>query len=68
MISGSTPAALPSGIGYAIRILIGTTIVWLALARIKNVDPLWAIISVVIVSEPELETASWPSSPGPQTP
>jgi fusaric acid resistance family protein len=57
MTSGRTTTALPSGIGYAIRILIGTTIVWLALARIKNVDPLWAIISVVIVSEPELQTA-----------
>jgi uncharacterized membrane protein YccC len=57
MTPGTAPAALPSGIGYAVRILIGTLIVWLALARIKNVDPLWAVISVVIVSEPELQTA-----------
>jgi|SRR5271165_1946675 len=57
MSSGSTPTAVPSGIGYAIRILAGTAIVWLALYHIKGVDPLWAIISVVVVSEPELGTA-----------
>jgi uncharacterized membrane protein YccC len=47
----------PSAIGYAIRILVGTTIVWLALYHINGVYPLWAVISVVVVSEPELETA-----------
>jgi uncharacterized membrane protein YccC len=53
----TTSAMVPSGMGYAVRILAGTTIAWLTLARFKNVDPLWAIISVVIVSEPELQTA-----------
>ncbi|HXM95684.1 MAG TPA: FUSC family protein [Candidatus Dormibacteraeota bacterium] len=57
MTLGTAPAVAPSGIGYAIRILVGTTIVWLALARIQGVNPLWAIISVVVVSEPELEDA-----------
>lgn len=57
MNSGTPSASTPSGIGYAIRILAGTTIVWLALYHIKGIDPIWAIISVVVVSEPELGTA-----------
>ena len=57
MISVTAPAELPSGIGYAVRILVGSTIVWLALDHFKGTDPLWAIISVVVVSEPELVSA-----------
>jgi len=57
MTPGAAPTVVPSGIGYAIRIVAGTTIVWLALYHIKGVDPLWAVISVVVVSEPELGTA-----------
>jgi uncharacterized membrane protein YccC len=55
--SSGAPAGAPSGIGYAVRILAGTTIVWLALYHFKGIDPLWAIISVVVVSEPELGPA-----------
>jgi uncharacterized membrane protein YccC len=53
----ATPPAVPSGLEYTVRILVGTTIVWLALHRIRGLDPLWAIISVVIVSEPAFESA-----------
>lgn len=46
-----------SGAQYAIRILIGSTVAWLALHSIGHHDPLWAMISVVMVSEPELHSA-----------
>jgi len=46
-----------SGVGYAIRIFIGTTIVWLLLSTIGDPTPLWAMVSVVVVSEPQLGTA-----------
>jgi uncharacterized membrane protein YccC len=50
-------AEASSGVGYAVRILTGSAIVWLVLSHIKGTDPLWAIISVVVVSEPELGPA-----------
>src|SRR6266478_6932633 len=55
-----TPVAavpLPSGVQYAVRILIGCVIVWFVLNRINHPNPLWALISVIIVTEPELSAA-----------
>jgi uncharacterized membrane protein YccC len=46
-----------TGTQYAIRILIGSTVAWLALHSVGHQDPLWAIISVIMVSEPELQSA-----------
>ncbi len=46
-----------TGAQYAIRILIGSVVAWLALHSVGHHDPLWAIISVVMVSEPELHSA-----------
>lgn len=46
-----------TGLQYAIRILIGSLAAWLALHSIGHHDPLWAMISVVMVSEPELHSA-----------
>lgn len=57
MTLDNAPGTTPSGLGYALRILVGTTLVWLALYHIRGVDPLWAIISVVVVSEPDLVVA-----------
>jgi len=52
------PAApQPSGLQYSVRILIGCVIVWLVLGRINHPNPLWALISVIIVTEPELSAA-----------
>jgi uncharacterized membrane protein YccC len=42
---------------YAIRILVGSAVAWIALYSVGHHDPLWAIISVVMVSEPELHSA-----------
>jgi uncharacterized membrane protein YccC len=47
----------PSGLQYAVRILIGCVIVWFVLDRINHPNPLWALISVIIVTEPELSAA-----------
>jgi uncharacterized membrane protein YccC len=47
----------PSGLQYAVRILIGSMIVWFILNRINHHNPLWALISVIIVTEPELSAA-----------
>lgn len=46
-----------TGLQYAIRILIGSVVAWLALHSVGHRDPLWAMISVVMVSEPEVRTA-----------
>jgi uncharacterized membrane protein YccC len=40
-----------------VRILIGCVIVWFVLQRIHHPNPLWALISVIIVTEPELSAA-----------
>jgi uncharacterized membrane protein YccC len=47
----------PSGLQYAVRILIGCVIVWFVLHRINHPNSLWALISVIIVTEPELSAA-----------
>jgi uncharacterized membrane protein YccC len=46
-----------TGVQYAIRILIGSSVAWLVLYSVGHHDPLWAMISVVMVSEPELPSA-----------
>lgn len=53
----TSPAPQPSGLQYSIRILIGCVIVWFVLGRINHPNPLWALISVIIVTEPELSAA-----------
>lgn len=54
----STTAAIqPSGVQYAMRILIGCVIAWFVLDRISHHNPLWALISVITVTEPELSAA-----------
>ena len=58
IIETPTPAApQPSGLQYAARILIGCAIVWFVLDRFNHPNPLWALISVIIVTEPELSAA-----------
>src|SRR5260370_1290296 len=47
----------PPGWQYAVRILIGCVIVWFVLQLIHHANPLWALISVIIVTEPELGAA-----------
>ena len=45
------------GLHYAVRIFVGTTAVWLLLRFVGDADPIWAVISVIVVTEPQLQTA-----------
>jgi uncharacterized membrane protein YccC len=40
------------GLHYAVRIFIGTTILWVLLQRVNDTNPLWAVISLIVVTEP----------------
>jgi uncharacterized membrane protein YccC len=46
-----------SGLRYAIRMLISGVIVWLILAVAFKVDPLWGLISSVVVTEVKVGSA-----------
>lgn len=45
------------GLRYATRILIAGTLVWLVVSALLHTDPLWAIISAVVVTEVKVESA-----------
>ena len=45
------------GIHYAVRIFIGTAFLWLILGPQRNTQPLWAVISMIFVTEPLLKHA-----------
>jgi uncharacterized membrane protein YccC len=45
------------GLHYAVRIFVGTTAVWLLLRSVGDADAVWAVISVIVVTEPQLQTA-----------
>jgi len=45
------------GLHYAVRIFVGTTTVWLLLRFVGDADPVWAVISVIVVTEPQMQTA-----------
>jgi uncharacterized membrane protein YccC len=46
-----------SGLQYAARIVLGCIITWLLLGHFHFSNPLWAIISVIVVTEPDLSAA-----------
>jgi uncharacterized membrane protein YccC len=46
-----------TGLHYAVRIFIGTTAVWLHLRSVGDADAVWAVISVIVVTEPQMQTA-----------
>lgn len=48
------------GLRYATDIFLGTLILWVSLRGIGDRNPVWAIISFVVVSDPDLHIA-WPS-------
>lgn len=45
------------GLHYALRILIGVALAQFIFHYLRDTNPLWAIISVVMVSEPEVSAA-----------
>ncbi len=46
-----------SGLHYAGRILIGTAATWFLLRKLGDTHALWAIISLIVVTDPQLKTA-----------
>jgi uncharacterized membrane protein YccC len=48
----------PGGWQYALRISLGCTVAWYALHFLGIYNPLWALVSVIIVTEPE-PSAAW---------
>jgi uncharacterized membrane protein YccC len=45
------------GLHYAVQIFAGSTIVWLLLRSLGDANPLWAVVSLIVVAEPRLGTA-----------
>lgn len=45
------------GIHYTVRIFIGTAVLWILTQAISAPSPLWAIISLIIVTEPQMHMA-----------
>ncbi len=57
-VSSPVPVATAvpiAGLQLAVRVLIGAGLVWLLVRSLGHRDPLWAMISVVIVSDAELD-------------
>lgn len=48
------------GLRCALDILLGTLLLWIFLRGIGDRNPVWAIISFIVVSDPDLRVA-WPS-------
>ena len=46
-----------SGLRYATRMIISGVLVWLILSAGLKLDPLWGVISAVVVTEVKIETA-----------
>jgi len=41
---------------YAVNVLVASSICWIGLVRLGIANPLWAIITVILVSDPDLST------------
>ena len=46
-----------SGLRYAVRVLISGAIVWFLLGVVAHVDPLWGLISAVVVTDLKVQSA-----------
>jgi uncharacterized membrane protein YccC len=46
-----------SGLRYALRVLIAGAIVWFVLAVLAHADPLWGLISAVVVTDLKMQSA-----------
>jgi uncharacterized membrane protein YccC len=47
----------PLGLHYAVRVLAGTTAVWVLLRAAGDDNPVWAVIALIMVTEPQTATA-----------
>jgi uncharacterized membrane protein YccC len=48
------------GLRHAVDIFLGTSILWVCLREIGDRNPVWAIVSFIVVSDPDLGIA-WPN-------
>ena len=46
-----------TGVHYGVRILVGSSLLWLLLSVLADQNPIWAISSMVAVTEPQLQVA-----------
>jgi|SRR5215217_5391980 len=42
---------------YAVRLFLGTAALWLILGPLQGTQPLWAVISMILITEPVLKNA-----------
>jgi uncharacterized membrane protein YccC len=47
----------PLAIQYALRLLVGTAIIWYGMKWLGAADPKWAVISLIVVTDPALNKA-----------
>lgn len=55
--AGSRRLSRLSGLHYAARVIVSAAIVWILLARLAHVDPLWGLISSVVVTDLRAQSA-----------
>ena len=46
-----------AGVHFAVNVFIATTILWLLLRRAANLNPIWAISSMIAASDPKVKQA-----------
>ena len=46
-----------AGLHYVVRIFIGCCISWILLGHIAEINPLWAVVSLITVTEPQMKIA-----------
>src|SRR5262245_38698251 len=51
------PTYDPTGLHYAVRILLGTAALWLGLGWAGDTNRMWAVISLIVVTEPRVPSA-----------
>jgi uncharacterized membrane protein YgaE (UPF0421/DUF939 family) len=54
---GSRRLSRLSGLHYAARVVVSSAIVWFLLARLAHVDPVWGLISAVVVTDLKAQSA-----------
>jgi uncharacterized membrane protein YccC len=47
----------PVGVHYALRVVVGGTILWVLLRYLADTNPIWAISSMIACTEPHLQSA-----------
>jgi uncharacterized membrane protein YccC len=45
------------GVRFAINVFIGTSLVWVILKSVSDTNPIWAIASLVVASDPQVSQA-----------